>query len=315
MNGDRTYNSLIIKRKAASLGLTACGVAPVHSLEDERQLIETWIQNGMHGSMGYMTRNLEKRLNPVELVEGARSVISVLLNYFPLQKQADPEAPIISKYAYGKDYHIVLKDKLNELLRFIDNEITPCRGRAFVDSAPVLERAWARESGLGWIGKNSMLISPKFGSFVFLGELIVDLELDYGSEIISDHCGTCTRCIDSCPAGAITNPRIIDARKCVSYQTIENKDEIPPDLRSKLKNRIFGCDICQDVCPWNRKIENTGSKEFKPTKEFIEMDNDAWHNLDKATYHRIFRKTAVERAGYKKLIQNINMLNQKMSDN
>jgi epoxyqueuosine reductase len=310
MNSNQTYNSQLIKTKAESLGFTAYGIANVHSLDSERNALESWIAEGMHGSMGYMTRNLEKRLNPAELVDGAKSVITVLLNYYSPLKQSDPEAPVISRYAYGKDYHFVMKDRLNELLRFIDKEIAPCSGRAFVDSAPVLEKAWARESGLGWIGKNTLLITRKFGSYVFIGELIIDIDLDYNTEIISDHCGTCTRCIDACPTNAITAPRVIDARKCISYQTIENRDEIPQDLRPKLNNRIFGCDICQDVCPWNKRPESTEVEEFKPSEEFIKMDNQAWPNLDEQTYKRMFQNTALERAGYNKLMQNISYTDQ-----
>jgi epoxyqueuosine reductase len=295
----------LIKSRAKELGFSACGIVQVHALERDLNAFESWLQKGMHGSMDYMARNPEKRLNPTKLVEGAKSVITVLLNYFPSQKQVDPEAPVISKYAYGKDYHFVIKDKLAELLRFIDKEISPCKGRAFVDSAPVLERAWARESGLGWIGKNSMLISKEFGSYVFIGELIVDLELDYNNESVSDYCGTCSRCINACPTGAITAPRIIDARKCISYQTIENKDEIPPELHQKLNNRIFGCDICQDVCPWNKRTESTEIEEFKPIGGLLEMNLTQWHNLDQPTYKKMFRNAAFERAGYKKLMQNI----------
>lgn len=291
--------------KAVALGFSACGISPAHSLEGERSALESWIENDMHGSMGYMARNKEKRLNPAELVEGARSVITVLLNYYSSKNQSDPDAPVISKYAYGKDYHFVLKDKLNELLGFIDREISPCEGRAFVDSAPVLERAWAREAGLGWIGKNSMLISRKYGSYVFIGELILDLELDYKSEIEADHCGTCTRCIVACPTGAILTPHTIDARKCISYLTIENKEEISPDYSEKLNNRIFGCDICQDVCPWNKKVAETEVPEFKPVSGLLEMKKTEWINLDKPTYNKMFKRTALERAGYKKLIRNM----------
>ncbi len=316
MNKDLKYRS----DKAREIGFSACGIVSVHPLESERQALKLWLEEGMHGSMKFMERNLEKRLNPAELVPGAKSVIVVLLNYYTSLKQTDPEAPVISKYAYGKDYHIVIKDKLNRLLSFIDKEIAPCKGRAFVDSAPVLERAWAREAGLGWIGKNSMLISKQSGSFVFIGELIVDLELGAtrnnraaaeDTETVTDHCGTCTRCIEACPTGAIISPRVIDSGKCISYQTIENRDEIPPEISLNLNNRIFGCDICQDVCPWNRKIENTGIDEFQPAKGLMEMDRQAWHNLDRSTYNRMFQHTALERAGYKKLMQNISYTHQK----
>lgn len=305
MNNDLKYNSDLIKSKAREIGFSACGIAPIYSLESERQALESWLEAGMHGTMGYMKRNLEKRLNPAELLEGARSVITVLMNYYSPLRQTDPEAPVISKYVYGKDYHFVLKERLNQLLRFIDKEVAPCKGRVFVDSAPVLERAWAREAGLGWIGKNTLLITKKFGSYVFIGELIVDLELDYDTETISDYCGTCTRCIDACPTDAITAPRIIDARNCISYQTIENKGEIPLRIASKLNNRVFGCDICQDVCPWNRKSESTEIHEFFPSEELLQMKKHEWNRLDKQTYNKIFKNTALERAGYKFLMRNI----------
>lgn len=309
MNIDQTYNNLI-KWKASDLGFSACGITSVHSLDDQRQALESWLAEGMNGSMAYMEKHLEMRLNPAELIEGARSLILVLLNYFPSQIQSDPEAPIVSKYAYGKDYHFVVKERLIKLLEFIQSDISACNGRAFVDSVPILERAWAKESGLGWIGKNSLLISRKLGSYVFIGELIIDLELDYNSAAETDHCGTCSRCMDACPTGAIVKPHTIDARKCISYLTIENKDEISPDLREKLNNRIFGCDICQDVCPWNKKLIETEIPEFKPVPGLLEMKKSEWINLDKTIYNKMFRSTAFERAGYKKLMGNISDLSQ-----
>ena len=311
MHKELKYKSDLIKSKASETGFSAFGIVPVHPLESERQALESWLAKGMHGSMGYMARNLEKRLNPAELVEGARSVITVLINYYSPLKQTNPEAPVISKYAYGKDYHFIMKDKLNQLLEFIDKEISPCKGRVFVDSAPILERAWAREAGLGWIGKNSMLISKKYGSFVFLGELIVDIELDYDSETVSDHCGTCTRCIDACPTNAIIAPKIIDARKCISYQTIENEEEIPPEITKNLNNRVFGCDICQDVCPWNKKVNSTDVPEFQPINGLLEMNKSDWTNLDKSTYDKIFHGTAFKRKGFKGIIRNLSSLGQK----
>jgi len=310
LNINITSNSNQIRDKAKALGFSALGISPVHSLLKERQALESWLAEGMNGSMAYMEKHLEMRLDPADLVEGARSIISVLLNYFPSQSQSDPEAPIVSKYAYGKDYHFVIKERLIKLLEFIQSDISPCNGRAFVDSAPILERTWAKKSGLGWIGKNSMLISRKLGSYVFIGELIIDLELDYNSATETDHCGTCTRCIDACPTGAIVSPHTIDARKCISYLTIENKEEISADLREKLNNRIFGCDICQDVCPWNKKLVETDLPEFKPVPGLLEMKKSEWINLDKGTYNKMFKRTAFERAGYKKLMQNIRDLSQ-----
>ncbi len=308
MINDLRHRSAEIKIKACELGFEACGISKVRSLEEERNSLESWLSEGMNGSMDYMARNLDMRLDPSKIVEGAKSVISVLINYYPAQKQHDPKAPIISKYAYGKDYHFVLKDKLNILLEFIRTEIAPCNGRLFVDSAPVLERAWAKQSGLGWIGKHSLLISKEHGSFVFLGELITDLDLEYETEIVADHCGSCTRCMDACPTKAIISPQVIDARKCISYLTIESKEDIPSEYHPQLNNRIFGCDICQDVCPWNKKIIPTQAEELKPTEGLLEMTRSDWQNLVKPAYRKRFTNSSIERAGYNKLMRNFQHL-------
>ena len=300
--------SRLIKGKALELGFSACGIAEARSLEEERERSKKWLSAGMNGSMGYMANHFEKRLDPAKLCEGAKSVISVLVNYFPTQKQADPAAPVISKYAYGKDYHLVVKKKLEDLLIFIQSEISPCRGRAFADSAPVLERSWAKAAGLGWIGKNSLLISKKYGSYVFIGELIIDLELNYDLPFKADYCGSCTLCIDACPTGAIVEPRVIDARKCISYHTIENKGEVPSSILEKLQNQIFGCDICQDTCPWNKKIEPNQSDDFKPIQGLLEMGKEDWINLNPGTFTAMFRHSAFERAGYVGLLRNIRYL-------
>jgi len=310
MNDHLKSDSLRIKEKAVELGFSACGIAPVRALDEERERLNQWLTAGMNGSMGYMANHFEKRLDPGKLESGALSVVSVLINYFPNQQQTDPVAPVISKYAYGNDYHFVVKEKLNNLLIFIQSEIAPCRGRAFVDSAPVLERAWAKNAGLGWIGKNSLLISKKFGSFVFIGELIINLELFCDTPFAGDYCGNCTRCIDACPTQAIVAPRVIDARKCISYQTIEHKSEIPESVVDNLQNRVFGCDICQDVCPWNNKVTPSQSADFKPVEELLAMTRKEWHNLAKATYLKTFRHTAFERAGFEQLRRNINYLEQ-----
>lgn len=297
-----------IKEKALELGFSACGISAVRTLDVERDRLQNWLLNGMNGSMAYMTNHFEKRLDPGKLEEGAKSVISVLINYFPNQKQTDPTAPIISKYAYGKDYHLVVKEKLNNLLTFIQSAIFPCSGRAFVDSAPVLERPWAKSAGLGWIGKNSLLISKELGSYIFIGELIIDLELSYDAPFIGDFCGNCTRCIDACPTSAIVAPHVIDARKCISYHTIENKDEVPVPIREELHNQIFGCDICQDICPWNKKIEPNQSNDFKPIEGLLEMKKKDWTELSPDSYTKIFRNTAFERAGYERIRRNISYL-------
>jgi epoxyqueuosine reductase len=300
--------SLQIKKKALELGFAACGISAAKYLNEERDHLEKWLSEGMNASMGYMANHFEKRLDPSEIEEGAKSVISVLINYYPTQKQTDPAAPIISKYAYGKDYHLVVKEKLNNLLIFIQSEISPTRGRAFVDSAPVLERPLAKAAGLGWIGKNSLLISKEHGSYVFIGELIIDLELSYDTVFARDYCGNCTRCIDSCPTGAIVSPSVIDARKCISYHTIENKEEAPEQIQLQLHKNIFGCDICQDVCPWNKKIKPNQSSDFKPIDGLLEMQKEEWMELSHDTYTKTFRHTAFERAGYDRIRRNIGYL-------
>jgi epoxyqueuosine reductase len=245
-----------------------------------------------------MANHFEKRVNPAELVEGAKSVVSVLLNYYTGTKQEDPEAPVISKYALGKDYHHAVKQRLYSLLSFIQTDITPCEGRAFVDSAPLLEKSLASRAGLGWVGKNTLLISPKLGSYLFIGELVLDLALDYDEPFGNNLCGSCTRCMDSCPTGAIIAPSLLDATKCISYLTIETRDEIPEQLAGSLSNRLIGCDICQEVCPWNSRSVQHLVPEFLPKQEMLEMTAAEWQILDKPAYNRLFKGTAVERAGF-----------------
>ena len=308
MNTEKDRYSERIKAEAKRLGFTDCGIASVQHLDEEEPRLLKWLENGMNGQMGYMERNVEKRLDPGKLVEGARSVVSVILNYYPAEKQKAEDAPVISKYAYGTDYHFVIKDKLKSLLRFIQEEIAPCSGRPFVDSAPVLDRAWARRAGLGWIGKNSHLISPKHGSFFFIGELIIDLELAYDQPADTDFCGSCTRCIDACPTKAIVAPHTIDARKCISYLTIENREEIPETFKGQLKDRMYGCDICQDVCPWNRNPSPHNVEAFIPKPDLLEMTRADWTDLDREDFNQLFRKSAVKRAGFKGLRRNIDFL-------
>jgi len=304
----KTSNSLI-KQKALELGFLECGIVQAGNLEEEEQHLKEWLNKGMHGEMRYMERNLQKRLDPGQLVENAKTVIVVLQNYYPIATQTDPDAPVLSKYAYGTDYHFVMKDKLRQLLAFIQSEIAPCNGRPFVDSAPVLERAWARRAGLGWIGKHSNLISLVHGSFFFIGELIIDIELPYDqSAAVRDHCGTCTRCIDACPTKAIVANRVVDARKCISYQTIELKGDLDPALRGKFENRIFGCDICQDVCPWNLKAKPHTEPAFEPARELIEMTRCDWYNIDNPRFNRLFRNSAVKRTGYNGLLRNLKFI-------
>jgi len=297
-----------IKEKAISLGFSACGITAVRCLDEERDRLQSWLSNGMNASMAYMANHYEMRLDPGKIEEGAKSVISVLINYYPNRKQTDPTAPKISKYAYGKDYHLVVKEKLNNLLIFIQSSVSPCRGRAFVDSAPVLERPLAKAAGLGWIGKNSLLISKEFGSYVFIGELIIDLELKFDNPFTADYCGNCTRCIDACPTSAIVFPRTIDARKCISYHTIENKEAVPESIRENLHNQIFGCDICQDVCPWNKKAKTNQSLDFMPIEGLLEMKKKDWTELSPESYTQIFKRTAFERAGYERIKRNVGYL-------
>ena len=259
--------------------------------------------------MGYMQNHFEKRVAPGKLVPGARTVISVLLNYYPSETQRHKEAPVLSKYAYGRDYHFTVKEKLKQLFDFIKEEIYPdLEGRYFTDSAPVLDRAWAVRAGLGWIGKNSNLISKKWGSFVFIGELIVNLEVDGETQEVKNACGNCTRCIDACPTGAIAAPYEIDANRCISYLTIEHKGEMPVEFKGKFENRVFGCDICQDVCPWNKNPIPTNEPDFQPKAELIEMSREEWIGLDEDKFRELFAGSPVKRAKYVGLKRNIDFL-------
>lgn len=297
-----------IRNKARELGFLDCGISKARFLAEEKELLLNWLQNDMHGEMTYMANNLNKRLDPRLLVDNAHTVISVLLNYFPAEKQTDPEAPVLSKYAFGTDYHFVMKDKLGDLLLFIQLEIAPCEGRCFVDSAPVLDRAWAASAGLGWIGKNTNLISTGHGSFFFIGELIIDLELPADDKMVHDHCGTCNRCIDACPTQALVAPFVLDARRCISYQTIENRGEINPELKGKFENRVFGCDICQDVCPWNLKSEVHHEPAFFPDLKLMNLTKEEWNNMDKPLFNRLFRNSAVKRTRLEGLKRNLGFL-------
>ncbi|MCY1721333.1 tRNA epoxyqueuosine(34) reductase QueG [Prolixibacteraceae bacterium Z1-6] len=298
-----------IKDKAKELGLEACNWVPASSLNEEKTHFESWISGGMHGEMGYMERNTDKRLNPELLVEGAKTILVVLQNYFPEKTQDDKEAPVISKYAYGTDYHFVLKDKLRKLLQFIQNEINPCEGRPFVDSAPVLERAWAKKAGLGWIGKNSNLISVEHGSFFFIGELIIDIELPYDEfGLVRNHCGNCTKCVDACPTKAIVAERVVDARLCISYQTIELRGELDKNLGGQFENRIFGCDICQDVCPWNLKSVPHSEPGFEPHPKLLQLKKEDWNTMEKPLFNELFKNSAVKRTGFKGLQRNLKFL-------
>ncbi|HKJ43849.1 MAG TPA: tRNA epoxyqueuosine(34) reductase QueG [Sunxiuqinia sp.] len=305
---NQAEKSQSIKAKALELGFLDCGISEADFLADEKPRLERWLQQDMHGEMGYMDRNVDMRLDPRLIFEGAKSVISVLLNYYPKEMQKDTEAPILSKYAFGKDYHFVMKEKLKALLEFIQNDVAPCNGRPFVDSAPVLDKAWAVKSGLGWIGKNTNLISVEHGSFFFVGELVVDLELEPDKKKVFDHCGSCTRCLDACPTNAIVAPYVVDARKCISYQTIELKGELDESLKDQFENRVFGCDICQDVCPWNLKSEPHDEPDFNPNPKLMELSKDDWYQMDKPLFNELFRKSAVKRTKFDGLKRNLHFL-------
>lgn len=296
----------MIKAEALRLGFFACGISKARFLEEEAKKFDKWLESGKHGEMSYMERNAEKRLDPSKLVPGAKSVVSLLYNYFPEQLQHPDDAPVLSKYAYGEDYHFVLKDKMNQLMKYIHDVIGKVEGRVFTDSAPVLEKKWAELSGLGWQGKNSNFLT-KNGSFFFIGELIIDLELEYDHKL-NNYCGTCTKCIDSCPTGAITEPYVIDARKCISYLTIELKGEIPKDMEGKFKNRVFGCDICQDVCPFNKYPIKHNESRFLAKGSLLNMSKEDWYTLTEEDFDQIFKKSAVKRAKYSGLKRNLDFL-------
>lgn len=300
--------SEMIKAEASRLGFMQCGIAKAAFLEEEAPKLEKWLENKHHGQMAYMENHFDKRLDPRLLVDDSKSVISLTLNYFPEERQTDPNAPKISKYAYGADYHQVIKDKLFQLLNFIGEEIGEVAGRAFVDSAPVLDRAWAKRAGIGWIGKNSNLINKKNGSFFFLAELIVDLELAYDSPFQTDHCGTCTKCIDACPTEAILSPFVIDANKCISYLTIELREEIDPAFQNKMDNWMFGCDVCQDVCPWNRFSAPNVEPLFKPNEQLLQMKREDWLDITEDVFKTIFKNSAVKRTKFKGLTRNIDFI-------
>ena len=298
-----------IKTEAKRLGFLSCGISKAEFLEEEAPKLESWLNQNKHGKMQYMENHFDKRLDPTLLVEGSKSVVSLTYNYFSEQLQHDSEAPKISTYAYGMDYHYVIKNKLNQLLEFIKEEIGDVHGRAFVDSAPILEKAWAKKSGLGWIGKHSNMLTQKVGSFYFIAELIIDLELE-PDHAVTDHCGSCTACIDACPTDAITEPYKVDGSKCISYFTIELKENIPTDMGGKLDNWMFGCDVCQDVCPWNRFSKQHNEPLFNPKPELLSMTKKDWEEITQETFNKVFKNSAVKRTKYSGLTRNIRFLNQ-----
>ena len=299
--------SQFIKNEAKRLGFLNCGIAKAEFLETEAPRLEAWLKNGYQGSMAYMENHFDKRLDPRLLVEGAKSVVSLSFNYYPSQFQ-NSESYKISKYAYGQDYHHVIKSKLRELLASIEDKIGEVNGRCFVDSAPVLERAWAERAGLGWNGKHSLLIEKQKGSFFFLAELIIDLELDYDAPTKTDHCGECTRCIDACPTEAILPNNVIDSNKCISHLTIELQDRIPNQFKNDIENWMFGCDICQDVCPWNRFSKPHNEPLFAPKEELLNFNKKDWEEITEETFGKVFQKSAVKRTKYSGLKRNIAFL-------
>lgn len=305
INNKEKYTKLI-KAEAQRLGFLSCGISKAGFLEQEAPRLENWLNDQMNGQMIYMENHFDKRLNPTLLVDGAKSVISLLLNYYPSELQNENSYKI-SKYAYGQDYHHVIKEKLKELLHLIQSEIGEVSGRAFVDSAPVLDKAWAAKSGLGWVGKNSNLITQKVGSFYFIAELIVDLELEYDTPT-TDHCGSCTACIDACPTEAIVAPYVVDGSKCISYFTIELKENLPQEMKGKFDDWMFGCDVCQDVCPWNRFSKPHNEPLFQANSDILNFSKSDWEEITVDTFQKVFKNSPVKRTKYEGLLRNINFL-------
>ncbi len=303
-----TQLSAFIKQEATSLGFAACGIAPAEYLMEEKFRLDSWLDKGFHAGMDYMQKHKDLRVNPDLLVENSKSVIVFLYNYFPSELMSGDSSYLISAYAYGRDYHDVIREKLNILIAKLKDQVPEISIRGFVDSAPVLERSWATRAGLGWIGKNSMLISRKNGSYFFISELITDLELEYDLPMGGDYCGDCSRCMDACPTGAIMDLKVVDANKCISYLTIENKGEIPESFKGKYEKWIFGCDICQQVCPWNRFSTPHNEPAFEPPSGLLALGKEAWEQMEIDQYKSIFKKSAVKRAKFAGLRRNIDFL-------
>ncbi|MBK8490802.1 MAG: tRNA epoxyqueuosine(34) reductase QueG [Saprospirales bacterium] len=301
----RTQHTHFLKQEAQRLGFSFVGVSRAERMDEEARRLEEWLSKGFHGKMGYMENHFDKRIDPRELVPGAKSVVSLLYNYFTEKKQEDPTAPKLSMYAYGEDYHHVVRDKLHALLDALRQQVGEVEGRCFVDSAPVLERDWAKRSGIGWIGKNTLLIHPRAGSHFFLAELIIDLELEPDGPI-KDYCGTCRRCIEACPTEAISpEGYLLDASKCISYLTIELKEAIPEEFKDKMDDWMFGCDVCQQVCPWNRFSQPHSEPAFEPHPDLLSMTNHDWQELTEEVFGRVFKRSAVRRAKYRGIMRNI----------
>lgn len=308
INNKEKYTQLI-KAESKRLGFLSCGISKAGFLEEEAPRLENWLNKNHHGQMAYMQNHFDKRLNPTLLVEDSKSVISLLLNYYPSEFQ-NPDSYKISKYAYGQDYHFVIKEKLKELLNTIQTEVGEVTGRVFVDSAPVLDKAWAAKSGLGWIGKNSNLITQKVGSFYFIAEIIIDLDLEFDNAV-TDHCGTCTACIDSCPTEAIVSPYVVDGSKCISYFTIELKENIPTEMKGKFDDWAFGCDVCQDVCPWNRFSKSHSEPLLNPNNELLSYSKKDWEEITNEVFLKTFKNSAVKRTKLDGIKRNIAFLKSK----
>ncbi len=306
-------NTILIKTEATRLGFTSCGIAIATQLDEDAARLEKWLKNGYQAGMQYMENHFDLRIDPRKLVPGTKSVITLMLNYFP-QEHQQPQAPKIATYAYGTDYHFVIRDKLNQLLDHIKTNIGDVNGRGFVDSAPVLERSWAVRSGQGWIGKNGNLLTKNSGSFLFIATLITDLDLIPDAPFVTDHCGTCTRCIDACPTDAIVSPTEIDANKCISYLTIELKDAlIPSEFHSKMEGWMFGCDICQDVCPWNRFSKPNTEPRFTPIPEILDLSLKEWELMSEETFNKTFKNSPLKRSKWKGVQRNIKTINDSMT--
>ena len=301
MSKNKSHTKLI-KKAARELGFSGCGISEAVYPKEAADFFEQWLAKGYHGEMKYMERNIDKRKDPHLLFKEAKSVVSVILNYYPATLQKDKQAPRIAKYAYGHDYHHVIKDKLFMLLDYIQREVTPVKGKVCVDTAPFMDIAWARRGGLGWVGRHSLLINPEYGSYILIGELILDIDLDYDKPM-ENGCGDCTRCIDACPTGAIVQPYILDARKCISYHSIEQRSEAP--CKINFNNWVFGCDICQDVCPYNKNPKPHDIPEFNPKPEILNYTQTDWLQMDSTDFKRIFKGSAVERSGYEGFMRNI----------
>ncbi len=305
---NKFHDTQIVKDTAGLLSFDFCGIAKAEKLDDDARRLEEWLRKGMHGTMKYMENYFDLRVDPQKLMPGAKSVITLLINYFPSQKQ-DENSPKISKYAYGKDYHDVIKNKLRFFLQILHEKIGDVHGRGFVDSAPVLERSWAERSGLGWIGKNGNLITKQNGSFYFIATLITDLELEYDDPFAKDYCGSCTKCIDTCPTDAILPDKIVDGSKCISYFTIELKEMMmPSEMKGKFEDWMFGCDICQDVCPWNRFSKTTNEIEFTPIHEVLHFNFQDWKELTEESFKKIFKDSPIKRSKFSGIKRNLKFI-------